>query len=93
MPERREFELADKPAPLKRLRTLFQEYGRMGFTLAKLYCHSRLLMMQNYILSCRLRLWDVVFVCFKIQIFLIRFSYGFPLDQCWPVERSLPPLA
>lgn len=91
MPERREFELADKPALLRGMPALFQEYARMGFLLAKLYCHARVLLMHNFILSCRLRLWDAAFVYFKIQIFLIRFSHGFPLDQCWPAENSLPP--
>jgi hypothetical protein len=35
-------------------------------------------------------MWDAVFLYFKIQIFLIRLSHGFPVNECWPAERSLP---
>jgi hypothetical protein len=52
-----------------------------------------MLMIQNYILSCRIRMWDAVFIYFKFQIFLIRLSNGFPLDECWPAEESLPPIS
>lgn len=93
MPEQRELQPAESGSLLKRLRTHFLEYCRLGFTLMKLYIQSRILLTQNFILSCRLRMWDAVFVYFKIQIFIIRLANGFPLHQCWPVEKSLPPVA
>jgi hypothetical protein len=93
MLERQECERADLRALLERLRTQFLEYGRLCLILAKLYFQSRVLIMQNLILTCRLRMWDAVFVYFKIQIFLIRLAHGFPLTECWPAEKSLPPLA
>jgi hypothetical protein len=68
------------------------DYVRLSITLAKLYFQARMLMVQNYLLNCRLRMWDVVFVYFKIQIFFIRFSYGYPLHDCWPAEESMPPV-
>jgi hypothetical protein len=91
MVEQQEPGLAERQAPLGRLRTHLVEYAGLGATLAKLYFQSRVLMAQNFILSCRLRMWDAVFVYFKIQIFLIRLSYGCPLADCWPSEKSLPP--
>lgn len=93
MPEQRESQPAEPQAPSKRLRIHISEYSRLGLILVKLYLQSRALMAQNFILSCRLRMWDAVFVYFKIQIFLIRMTYGFPLDECWPAEKSLPPAA
>lgn len=93
MPERRDSQPGGQRALLKRLWRNLPDYGRLVFILTKLYFQSRLLMIQNSILSCRLRMWDVVFVYFKIQIFLIRLSYGFPLDKCWPTENSLPPVS
>jgi hypothetical protein len=93
MREQQESEYPEQRSLPKQLRTHFLEYGRLGLTLAKLYFQSRVLMMQNFILSCRLRMWDAVFVYFKLQIFLVRLSYGFPLSECWPAEKSLPPVA
>jgi hypothetical protein len=93
MPEQQDSQLGGQHALLKRLSMNLLECGRLAFTLVKLYSQSRLLMMQNFILNCRLRMWDVVFTYFKIQIFFIRLSYGFPLDKCWPAEESLPPVS
>lgn len=92
MPERQDPQHGAQQAPLKHLSANLLEYGRLGAILTKLYFQSRVLMAQNFILSCQLRMWDAVFVYFKIQIFLIRLSYGFPLHECWPAEKSLPPL-
>ena len=89
MVEQQELGAAQTRALLRRiksLRTHLAEYAGLVATLAKLYFQSRVLMAQNYILSCRLRMWDAVFVYFKIQIFLVRLSYGYPLGQCWPAE-------
>ncbi|HTV40408.1 MAG TPA: hypothetical protein VMF08_07530 [Candidatus Sulfotelmatobacter sp.] len=86
MDEQQELGAAERRAPLGRLGSELAEYARLGATLAKLYFQSRVLIAQNYILSCKLRMWDAVFVYFKIQIFLIRLSYGFPIGQCWPAE-------
>ncbi|HEY1788993.1 MAG TPA: hypothetical protein VGJ73_12595 [Verrucomicrobiae bacterium] len=89
----RELQTVGQGTLLKQLRTHFLEYGRMGLVLLDLYLQGRVLKAQNFILSCRLRMWDAVFVYFKIQIFFIRLSYGFPLSECWPAEKSLPPVA
>ncbi|HEX3627936.1 MAG TPA: hypothetical protein VH280_21205 [Verrucomicrobiae bacterium] len=93
MPERQDAQLGGYSAQLKRVWTNLLEYGRLVTTLAKLYVQSRVLMLQNYLLSCRLRMWDAAFVYFKLQIFFIRLSNGFPLDRCWPAEESLPPVS
>jgi hypothetical protein len=85
-----ESQIGANQASFKRLRLNFLEYGRLGLTLIKLYVQSRVLVAQNFILSCRLRIWDIVFLYFKIQIFLIRLSHGFPISVCWPADRSLP---
>ena len=85
-----ESQIADNRALFKRLCFHYLEYGRLGIILVKLYCQSRVLLAQNFLLNCRLRMWDAVFLYFKIQIFLIRLSHGFPVNECWPAERSLP---
>ena len=90
--EQQEPGVAERRALLRRLKTHLVEYAGLGATLAKLYAQSRLLVAQNFILNCKLRMWDAVFVYFKIQIFLIRLSYGHPLADCWPAEKSLPPV-
>lgn len=90
--EQHELLLAERRALFGRLRTHLAEYAALGFTLAKLYFQSRVLIAQNFILSCKLRMWDAVFVYFKIQIFLIRLSCGYPLAECWPADNSLPPV-
>ena len=92
MVEQQEPSLAEREVLLGRLRNYLAVYTGLGFTLAKLYYQSQVLKARNFILSCRLRMWDVVFVYFKIQIFLIRLSYGSPLAECWPAEKSWPPL-
>src|SRR5580658_8339299 len=62
----------------------FLEYGRLLLTFVKLYLQGRSLMAQNYILSLKLRMWDVTFFYCRVQIFFLRLSHGFPLSQCWP---------
>ncbi len=86
-------QIVDSGALLKRLFSHFLEYGRLGLILVKLYFQGRMLIAQNFILNCRLRMWGAVFLYFKVQIFFIRLSYGFPVTECWPVEKSMPPLA
>lgn len=93
MPEQQDSQLGGQHALSKRLCVNLLEYGQLAVTLTKLYSQSRLLMIQNFILNCRIRTWNAVFICFKIQIFLIRLSNGFPLDNCWPTEESLPPVS
>lgn len=86
--------LGDGRCPLRgRTLTLLMDYCRLGLTFAKLYLQARILIAQNYILACKLRMWSVVFVYLKIQIFFIRLSSGLPLHDCWPVENSLPPVS
>lgn len=87
MLERQEFQPAELRTLLKGGPARFIEYGRLGLTLMKLYFQSRILMAQNFILSCRLRMWDAIFVYCKIQIFFIRLYYGFPIGECWPAEK------
>lgn len=82
---RHEPQIAENRANLKRLWMHFLEYGRLGLTLTKLYFQSRVLLGHNFILNCRLRMWDAVFLYFKFQIFLIRLSQGFPVNECWPL--------
>lgn len=91
MIEQREYFMG-QPGLLRRLGAILCEYSRLILTLAKLYAQSRVLLAKNFLLSCKLRIWDAVFVYFKIQIFLIRLCYGFDLDECWPAEESLPPV-
>ncbi|HEV2327713.1 MAG TPA: hypothetical protein VGY56_02870 [Verrucomicrobiae bacterium] len=93
MLEQQDSQPGGQHALMKRLWTNLLECGRLAITLMKLYSQSRVLMMRNFILNWRLRMWDVVFIYFKIQIFFIRLSYGFPLDECWPAEESLPPVS
>lgn len=90
--EQQELLLAERRELFGRLKTHLVEYAGLGLTLAKLYFQARILIAQNFILNCKLRMWDAVFVFFKIQIFFIRLSCGFPLADCWPDERSVPPV-
>jgi hypothetical protein len=69
---------------LTRLQSLFWEYSSLLVTFVKLYFQGRILMAQNYVLACKLRMWDAVFLYMRVQIFLIRFSNGFPVGECWP---------
>jgi hypothetical protein len=66
------------------LATQFSEYAALLLTLSKLYFQGRVLVMQNFILSCKLQMWELAFVYFKLQIFFVRLANGFPLGQCWP---------
>jgi hypothetical protein len=72
------------PSALTQLLRHFLEYGPLLLTLIKLYVQGRVLIAQNYVVSCRLRMLDVTFFYCRIQIFFMRLSHGFPLDQCWP---------
>lgn len=62
------------------------EYARLLGTFLKLYCQARLLMAQNYLLSCKLRAWEVVFLYLRVRIFFVRLAHGLPMGQCWPRE-------
>lgn len=72
------------PSPLSQLRAQFLDYGSLLVTFLKLYVQGRILMSQNYVLSCKLRMWDAVFLYMKVQIFFSRLAHGFPPGQCWP---------
>ena len=72
------------PSPLLQLRAQISEYGSLLVTFLKLYVQGRILMSQNYLLTCKLRMWDVVFLYLKVQIFFSRLAHGFPPGQCWP---------
>ena len=72
------------PSPLSQLRTQISEYGSLLVTFLKLYVQGRILMSQNYLLSCQLRMWDAAFLYMKVQIFFMRLARGFPPGQCWP---------
>jgi len=62
----------------------FVEFGRLFLTFLSLYFQGRILVAQNFVLSCKLQVWEVVFVYFKLQIFFVRLANGFPVSQCWP---------
>ncbi|MGH7940566.1 MAG: hypothetical protein ACREE6_13595 [Limisphaerales bacterium] len=81
---------AGNGAILKRVWATCLEYGRLGLMLMNLYIQSRVLMAQNLVLSCRLRIWEAVSLYLKMQIFLIRLSCGLPINECWPTEESPP---
>jgi len=77
-------ELNFPPAPNASLRSHLLEYVRLVTLFARLYCENRRIAAQNFLLSCQLQLWEVVFVYFRIQIFFTRLAHGFPVSQCWP---------
>ena len=62
----------------------FRTWGRLLSTLFTLYSENQVLAAQNFIVSCRLKFWTAAFLYFKVQIFLTRLAYGFPVNQCWP---------
>jgi hypothetical protein len=68
----------------EKLRLRVSEYGRLLVELMKLYVQSRVLMAQNFILTCKLQMWELTFLYARSQIFLVRLAHGFPLSQCWP---------
>ena len=69
---------------LSRLGKHFVEYGRLFLTFLHLYFQGRILVVQNFILSCKLQMWELAFVYIKLQIFFVRLSNGFPFEECWP---------
>lgn len=73
-----------QPSPLSQLGAHFLEYGRLLLTFLKLYVQGRILMSQNYLLTCKLRMWDLAFFYMRVQIFLTRLVHGFPPGECWP---------
>jgi hypothetical protein len=73
-----------EPSLLAQLRAHAFEYGSLILTFLKLYLQGRILMARNYLLSCKLRMWDAAFLYFKIQIFFMRLAHGFPVGKCWP---------
>src|SRR5215469_14322923 len=66
------------------LRSHLLEYVRLLALFARLYCANRMIAAQNFVLSCKLQLWEMVFFSYKIQIFFTRLAYGCPVNQCWP---------
>ena len=77
-------ELSLSPALNATLRLRFWEYFRLLALFIRLYYQNRIIAAQNFLLDFRLQLWEVVFVYFKIQIFLVRLSRGLPVNECWP---------
>jgi hypothetical protein len=73
-----------QPFHVSQLRAHFLEYGRLLLTFLRLYVQGRILMSQNYLLTCKLRMWDVAFFYMRVQIFLTRLIHGFPPSECWP---------
>jgi hypothetical protein len=89
LPITQNFEEADTnpsfSAPLSTgFRAHLLEYASMATLFVKLYYQNRLIAAQNFILSCKLQAWAVVFFTFKVQIFFTRLAYGFPVNRCWP---------
>lgn len=60
------------------------DYARLMAVFFMLYFQARILMAQNFILSCRLSLLELPLVYLKVQVFLTRLAQGFPVGQCWP---------
>jgi len=83
---------AEIPAP-SRPGNRYAEYARLLAVFFKFYLQARLLMVQNWMLGFRLQLMELPLVYLKLEVFLVRLSLGLPLDQCWPVEKSLPPIS
>jgi hypothetical protein len=77
-------ELNLSTAPNASLRSHFLEYVRLAILFARLHCENRRIAAQNFLLSCKLQVWQVVFLYFRIQIFFIRLAHGLPVSQCWP---------
>jgi hypothetical protein len=71
-------------SPSPALRSHLLEYVRMVALFARLYYGNRVIAAQNFVLSCKLQIWALVFFSFKVQIFFTRLAYGFPVNQCWP---------
>jgi hypothetical protein len=65
-------------------RRQLMEFGFLFVAFVKLYFQARFLMVQNYILNCKLRMWEAVFLYLRVQIFLTRLAQGIPVGQCWP---------
>ena len=72
-----------------RLAMQLLEFGSLLALFLKLYFHARLLMAQNRILNLKLQLWEITFLCSRVQIFFIRLAHGFPLSECWPRIKSV----
>jgi hypothetical protein len=67
-----------------RLGQHFLEYAQLASLFTRLYYQNRLIAAQNFLLSCKLQAWALVFFTFKVQIFFTRLACGFPVHQCWP---------
>lgn len=77
-------ELSLSSTPNANLRSHFLEYVRMVALFTRLYYENRLIAIQNFILSCKLQGWALVFLSYKVQIFFTRLAYGRPVSECWP---------
>ena len=60
------------------------EYASLVALFTKLYCQNRVIATQNFVLSCKLQVWALVFFTFKVQIFFSRLAGGCPVNECWP---------
>jgi len=92
MLEQQDFQFAGETSALKRAGSRYGEYARLLAIFFKLYLQARLLMVQNWMLNLRLQLLELPLVYLKLEVFLVQLSLGYPLSQCWPVEKSLPPI-
>jgi len=84
MCQQQQFQIIGQCAASGGLHRHVREYGRLMLLFMKLYYENRVIAAQNFILDFRLQAWEVVLVYFRIQIFLMRFSRGFPVSECWP---------
>ncbi len=90
MLEQQDFQFAGiAPKPL---RNRLWEYACLLAIFLKFYLQARFLMAQNKILSWRLQLCELPLLYLKMQVFLFRLSLGLPIAECWPAEKSLPPI-
>jgi hypothetical protein len=69
---------------LKRLGWHLIEYAFLLALFLKLHYQNRKIAAQNLFLNCKLQLWALAFFTFKVQIFLTRLAWGFPVSECWP---------
>lgn len=68
----------------KRLGAHVLAYYGLLITFLKLYFQHRVLVVQNFILTCRLHMWDISLLYLKVLVFFTRLGRGFPVEQCWP---------
>jgi hypothetical protein len=88
MLEQQDFEFAGEIPGSTPVFNRYAEYLRLLGIFSKLYFQARLLIIQNFMLSCRLQLCELPLTYLKVEIFIVRLSLGIPIGQCWPAEKS-----